>query len=623
MLLRGDAPIDAVRVRVAGVSDFSAASRAARSRVAAAAIAALGLETDVVAGSSRQPVDLYVPGYFPGGGAQRDLGWVTRGGPPWAPRPGWRPASRGGVAALLALAVVAAAACAGGLQLMGVAGRRRDVAALRSFGWSRGQAMRWVLAEALVGAAAVLALAGAGWWLGGRSAATAAAGLPVAVAYLGCAALAGLVAVARVEQDGLAGLRAGDAWAGCPVAGRLAVRGAAGYGLRTLLARPGRTLAQAAALAVTALAARHRPRGGGLPTSRAVGPTLLASALAASTERDRWALLAIVALAGLAGTLALGRLDGRDRAGEARALRSAGWDGADLRRARLAMTAALGAAGAALAAPGAWLLAPAVPEQPSWVVVVALAVAASLVLALACCPRSGPGAAGGHAVSVGTGTAEAAAGPVGAATAVVTGDASAPGAAGRLARLPARPARTPGDRYRTPDAGRGRRGARVHRRALGFGQDEPAVDGRGLPCARQRRGALARSTHRCPGCGRHGAWTAWLPWVRVRKGMLIPTLTAAENVAIVQECGREARVGAGRGTAAPGAGGPPTGQALPIPALWRRAAAHCPRAGARGRPADAHRRRAHRASRSRRRGSRHRAARRPVRRGTGRARRLP
>lgn len=388
VLLRGDAPIDAVRVRVAGVSDFSAASRA-RVEGVAAAIAALGLETDVVAGSSRQPVDLYVPGYFPGGGAQRDLGWVTQGWTTLGAAARVEAGLAGGVAALLALAVAAAAACAGGLQLMGVAGRRRDVAALRSFGWSRGQAMRWVLAEALVGAAAVLALAGAGWWLGGRSAAAAAAGLAIVVAYLGCAALAGLVAVARVERDGLAGLRAGDAWAGVPRRGRLAVRGAAGYGLRTLLARPGRTLARAAALAVTALAAAI-----GLAvvasTLARVGPTLLASALAASTERDRWALLAIVALAGLAGTLALGRLDGRDRAGEVRALRSAGWDGADLRRARLAMAAALGAAGAALAAPGAWLLAPAVPEQPSWVVVV-LAVAASLVLALAVLPAVGTG----------------------------------------------------------------------------------------------------------------------------------------------------------------------------------------------------------------------------------------
>lgn len=388
VLLRGDAPIDAVRVRVGGITDFSAGSRARVERVAAA-IAALGLDVDVVAGSSRQPVDLYVPGYFPDEGAQRDLGWVTQGWTTLGAAAHVEAGLAGGMAALLALAVAAAAACAGGLQLMGVAGRRRDVAALRSFGWSRGEVMRWVLAEALVGAVAVLALAAAGWWLGGRSSTAAAAGLAIVVVYLACAALAGLVAVARVERDGLASLRAGDAWAGVPHGGRLAVRGAAGYGLRTLLARPGRTLARATALAVTALAAAI-----GLAvvasTLARVGPTLLASALAASTERDRWTLLALVALAGLAGTLVLARLDGRDRAGEARALRSAGWDGADLRRARLAMTAGLGAAGATLAALGAWLLAPAVPEQPSWVIVV-LAVAACPVLAFAVALVAGTG----------------------------------------------------------------------------------------------------------------------------------------------------------------------------------------------------------------------------------------
>ncbi len=61
-LLRGDAPIDAVRVRVRGLTDFGSEARRRVERVASR-IAELGLDVDIVAGSSPQPVEVYVPAY--------------------------------------------------------------------------------------------------------------------------------------------------------------------------------------------------------------------------------------------------------------------------------------------------------------------------------------------------------------------------------------------------------------------------------------------------------------------------------------------------------------------------------------------------------------------------------
>lgn len=381
VLLRGDAPIDAVRVRVAGLTDFSADARA-RVEVVASAIAALGLDVDVVAGSSRQSVDIYVPDYFLDGITPRDLGWVTQRWTTLGAATRVEGGLTSGVLTLLGLAIVAAAACAGGLALMGIAGRQRDMVTLRAVGWSRGQTIRWVGGEALVGALVVLALAGVGWWLGGRSMTAAVAGCTIAGVYLACAGIAGLVAGARAERHGLSGLRDDRIWTRVPSGGWFAVRSAAGLGVRTLLARPTRSTVLMVALAVTALAAALGVAVV-LSTLARVGPTLLASALTASADPGQWLLLLLIAAVGLGGTLVLWWLDDQDRAPEARVLRAAGWDDGDLRAAGTVLTAGLAGGAAVLAALGVWILAPAVAAEAAPLSIVGLALLACPVLALA------------------------------------------------------------------------------------------------------------------------------------------------------------------------------------------------------------------------------------------------
>lgn len=78
LLLRGETPIDVVRVRVADVADYSPANQQKILEVARQ-IMALGLEARVVAGSSLTEVALFVPDYYVSAeGSADDLGWVTQ-----------------------------------------------------------------------------------------------------------------------------------------------------------------------------------------------------------------------------------------------------------------------------------------------------------------------------------------------------------------------------------------------------------------------------------------------------------------------------------------------------------------------------------------------------------------
>lgn len=115
-LLRGDTPIDAIRVRVAGLTDFGPEARAKVERVASR-IAELGLDVDIVAGSSPQPVEVYVPAYRLDRRPPGDLGFVRQG---WTTLGAAERVERGlGEAnlALLFLALAVAATFSVGLQL--------------------------------------------------------------------------------------------------------------------------------------------------------------------------------------------------------------------------------------------------------------------------------------------------------------------------------------------------------------------------------------------------------------------------------------------------------------------------------------------------------------------------
>lgn len=145
--LRGQTPIDAVRVRVGGITGYTAQ---AQQRIAAIAgqIQALGLSATIVAGSSPQPVSLFVPDYFPDrSGDAADLGWVSQ---EWTTLGA---AARVGAAltgTTLLLAILALASNAAGLAIVAHSSARRlrpNVEGLRRIGWRRGRVLRQLLEE--------------------------------------------------------------------------------------------------------------------------------------------------------------------------------------------------------------------------------------------------------------------------------------------------------------------------------------------------------------------------------------------------------------------------------------------------------------------------------------------
>lgn len=151
-LIRGDTPIDAIRVRVAGVDRYDDAGRAKVARVADE-IRSLGLHVDVVAGSSLEAVSIYVPDYFPtSGGGWEDLGWVRQGWSALDAAAKVQSSLDVGGLALLIYAVVGGTLLAGAASVLAGFGRRRAVGTLRQMGWTGAQAIVWIGGEYLVGA---------------------------------------------------------------------------------------------------------------------------------------------------------------------------------------------------------------------------------------------------------------------------------------------------------------------------------------------------------------------------------------------------------------------------------------------------------------------------------------
>lgn len=319
-LLRGDQPIDAIRVRVAGLAGFDAAAREKVERTAAQ-IAQMGLDVDVVAGSSPQGVDIYVPSYFMDQQPPADLGWVRQG---WTTLGAAQRVALGfgGVnTALTWLAIVSASVFAVGLQVIDVARRRRAVATLLAIGWSRVMVLRWIMAEALVGAVLIAGLAVVGWLLGGRSTSALAVGVALALIWLG-ASLAGAALVVRSASP--VQIQSGETAVGWRPDRLLPVSGPLGFAARSLLALPVRTAAEACGLGVAA-AAVALSAGELLGAAAVVGPTLLAGAVAAELAPAQIALLAATTLSALVFAMAalLSRHDETRR--ERQILRSAGW----------------------------------------------------------------------------------------------------------------------------------------------------------------------------------------------------------------------------------------------------------------------------------------------------------
>lgn len=312
-VLRGDAPIDAIRVRVAGLSGFDAEARR-RVEEVAAAIVDLGLEVDIVAGSSPQRVELYVPDYYEDGS---DLGWVEQR---WSTL-GAAERVLSGLTdlnqKLLGLTVGVAALVAGGLQLVSGAVQESRARSLWVLGWSRGRIAWWLWGESLAAGAvvAVVALAIASL-LGMESAARSAVAIVVGV-VVGFGLLGALWAVAKRRGPRRVG------WIWDRLLSRISASHLAGYSLRRVLHRPLIAAVMVMALAVGASTVAVSGLAV-LAATDLVGPTLLAAYGADALRVHQLAMVGLAAVAGFGLFGLMVRTEYRHRRAEFAALRTVG-----------------------------------------------------------------------------------------------------------------------------------------------------------------------------------------------------------------------------------------------------------------------------------------------------------
>ena len=145
-------PVDAIRVRVADVTDFSSDSQKRIAKVAER-ISALGLTARIVAGSSAQPVALYVPDYFLGDsapGSSNDLGWVTQGFTKLGAATSIQHNLAAVGSALFATSVGAAVALMILVQGLALRARRSASVIMWNVGIRRGHRLRWILFEEML-----------------------------------------------------------------------------------------------------------------------------------------------------------------------------------------------------------------------------------------------------------------------------------------------------------------------------------------------------------------------------------------------------------------------------------------------------------------------------------------
>lgn len=168
--LRGSTPIDAIRVRISGLHSFSAAGRAKVQKVAAQ-IASLGLKATIVAGSSPEPVEVYVPEYSVGATSPHaDLGWVKQSWTTLGAAVTVTAALNTMQCALLISSLAAVLAAFTSAILIGARRRRSQSQLLRDIGWTDSQLRRyWATAQA-PSAIAVAAVTLVVYLLSGRSA---------------------------------------------------------------------------------------------------------------------------------------------------------------------------------------------------------------------------------------------------------------------------------------------------------------------------------------------------------------------------------------------------------------------------------------------------------------------
>jgi hypothetical protein len=373
-LLRGPTPIDAIRVRVAGIDRVDEAATRRVENVASR-IADLGLDVDVVIGSSPQDVSIDVPDYVVGpGDATADLGTVTQR---WTTMGAATTVTRGltgttrSLATLAALAALIATLAA---HLLEASSARRDAAILRVTGWSRGAIRRRFLTAPLIAATAALGLIGAAWLAGARDPAVGTIGLTLGL-LSPCATLIGAFTI-NVE-DPIGGSRAGETSARTP---RLPVSSISSLARRMAFSTPARSGALAGLLAVTSAA-------GGLAVvtylarADAAGPTVLGTTLTYTLTGVHLTLAALVFVTGIGFALWLWHYAiAHGKPGSA-SLVASGWASTDLRRLWQTLLAWIALPATILGAGIAALLS-ALTETPQAGTAAAVTLATGLILSL-------------------------------------------------------------------------------------------------------------------------------------------------------------------------------------------------------------------------------------------------
>jgi hypothetical protein len=334
------APVDAVRVRVAGISSYNPAAERKVVDVATA-IQKLGFTATIVAGSSPSAVQISVAGYAFGtasvGGSQRvgTLGTVTQ---EWSELGAAARADNAistATLSILGIALGSTALLLGAVQFVSVPRRRARAAVMREIGWTRGRIRRWMSAEEIPALVVVLAAAvGATLLSGATSISLAAGAIGVAVVLVTSvvAVLVGSVSNPRRRRIGAS--RAGRR--------RLLARGRSvfTFGLRQLRIHALTAITLLVATLVVAISTA------GLVDVFLAGRTAAGvSLLAQFTTGQASVPQVVLGLTGLAAGIILAvltrRIDLARRAPQWEAMRAMGWTSAMILRTQRAESVAL------------------------------------------------------------------------------------------------------------------------------------------------------------------------------------------------------------------------------------------------------------------------------------------
>lgn len=317
--LTGSVSIDAVRIRVRDVDRFTVDGQR-RVEAVAAELRGLGLDARVVAGSSPQRVEIFVPGYLATADTADDLGWVEQRWTTLGAAVRASGALTGSTLALMGLALLSAAAFAMGGHFAQQSVRLREIGIQRALGWQEEEIRWWHISEALSAGLLLVASSTVVWLVVGGVSQGLIAAIGLSATYAAGSAIGSMSLTRITSRRNL--VRGGEA-AWRPVR-RPVVGGAVSYGLRAAFSRPIRGAAIGTLLAVAGIAAAAGTEIL-LRIPAQAGPTLLATFLTDSLRLGQLTILFVSAVGAAAFVAFLIRHETVERRDEWRALAVAGW----------------------------------------------------------------------------------------------------------------------------------------------------------------------------------------------------------------------------------------------------------------------------------------------------------